>query len=103
MYESQGSPVLARAARVLGWLALAVAASAAAPFLVPQSGVGRGFAFCAWMSLVAVLLGGVAVALNSGARRPRSRVPAIALVAGGLLVAFYVYVIHELAGLFTMH
>lgn len=88
---------------MLGWFALVVVGGAAIPLLVPQNGVGRGFAVGFRMSVVAALLGGLAVALNLGGRRPRSRVPAIALVAGVLLVIVYVYVAHVLAGLATMH
>ncbi len=94
-------------ARLLGWSALITAAGSGWPWLEGAlgiaRGVGRGFAIGAWLSIVTLVLGAVAVLINPGSIRPRSRAPAISLLAGVILVATYAFAVSGLAGLANMH
>lgn len=86
-------------ARLPGWTAIGLGVLSSWPWLSQSQGIGKAFAFGAWSALAMPVVALTAVLINPGALKTRSRVPAIALALGLLLVAAWIYMIRDLAQL----
>jgi len=90
-------------ARLLGWTAIGLGVLSGWPWLetwlFDAKGIGKSFAFGSYLALAMPLVAVVAVLINPGALKTRSRAPVVALALGLVLVAAWLYMISDLAHL----